>query len=336
MAADYFSKLASRKDNGEVRKEKQPEPHHPQSLWGNNLSWPINQAYTPYAIQNVNRYSSIADFFNNHPLRKLTLEQEDDKCQMVNPPTYDIQKEFDVSLGLWQLRKDDVNNYISDISWNTIVELVKDSLSPRFIYATTYINKIYIKKQNPKKKEQIKEEVIDLLGLYEHHNLKRNGCKITLFYNEIKDAALIYNLPFELIAAQVLLHELGHHIMAVESAGTIKKEIGEFAYKTAEESCANLITLICFEKLVKDNKIYIAAYDAIVRFMQKQPSAYQHGPMLMENAPWEWLKWKILKQSYDGYAHRMPTEDGIMSVDGKPMYFHKHQEKMLNQNNNKS
>lgn len=291
---NIFDGIGKRSKGGKVRKE------YRQGLWGQSDD--LDLTYTPFTITKVNGSPSIADFFNQQPLPILTQDQDESASNYSkeNPTKFDIQKKFNDFLKDWKLEKCDKDNYVSDEEWSNIVALVKFSLSPRFIYATTYGNNIYI--DSMKKKGEVIE-----LGTYEPESNK-----ITLYTTAIRETASDYNLSFELMAAQVFLHELGHYVM----------DVGKSTNKTAEESCANLISLLCMEQLVKNNNITVEDYDTIVRFMHDQPKEYQLGPELMEENSWEWLKWMIFKGKYTGYIHKMENEECcILSVDGKEMYF---------------
>lgn len=306
---NIFDGIGKRSKGGGGRKEDW------QCLWWRTDDLNINLTYTPYTITQVNGYNSIAEFFNNDRLPDLKQEKAG-----VDPKNYDgnhfnIQDELTKISEMWALKKSDKDNCVSDEEWSNIVALVKSSISPRFIYATTYCNNIYIESINPKSKEPDINKNI-LLGLYESLGYLDDkkcltGPKITLYVTEIRDAAERYNISFELMAAQVFLHELGHYVMDVD----------ESTNKTAEESCANLIALLCMEQLVKNNHITKEEYNTIERFMHEQPEEYQLGPELMKENSWEWLKWMIFKGKYTGYIHKMENEECVLSVDGKEMYF---------------
>lgn len=284
---DYYSKLASRKDNGEVRKEQIGEP-----LLRGDWSDPINSVFNPHAGKVLNQHKTVASFFDDPG---------------------ELQKESNLD---WVLEKQGDAEYITDKEWKEIMELVKASFSPRFIYATTFPNKIYIN-SNTKKGEVIE------LGKYDSGTKK-----ITLYANAIREASTECGIPFNLLTTKVLLHELAHYIMDGISRDGI--DTTKDPDLTAEESCANLIALICFEQLVKIKKIDIDVYNSIVRFMLNQPKEYQFGLWLSKENSWEWLKWIIFKQGFKGYGHKMETNDCILAVDGKDMFF----KDLLTQNNN--
>lgn len=311
---NIFNGIRRRSKWHEKRKEDR------QRLWWQSDDLNLDLTYTPFTITQVNGgYNSIAEFFNNDRLPDLKQEKAGVDPKNYDGNHFDIQDELTKISEKWALKKSDKNNCVSDEEWRNIVTLVKFSLSPRFIYATTYGNNIYIKCINPKSKESdINKNV--LLGLYESHGYlddkkSETGPKITLYATEIRDAAERYNLSFELMAAQVFLHELGHYVMDVDY------DQEKASNKTAEESCANLIALLCMEQLVKNNHITEEEYNTIEQFMHEQPEEYQLGPTLMEENSWEWLKWMIFKGKYTGYIHKMENEKCILSVDGNEMYF---------------
>lgn len=164
---------------------------------------------------------------------------------------------------------------------------------------------VEVESNNTQSGETINKNI--LLGKYEHG--KR---QITLYASEIRATAKEYNLSFELMAAKVLLHELGHFVMDNGN--------GDGNNKTAEESCANLIALLCIQRLVENGNVSKSDFNSIKHFIVDQPKEYILGPYLLEEHPWEWLKWTI-KKIYDPKIWKRSLKECIKDVDNKPMFF---------------
>ena len=282
-------------------------------IWGGRSNI-LNGVYTPYAITQLNNSFTIADYFKNIKPLKIDKAVFDTKEYEES----DFQTEFEDSLKSWELEKADGENSIFDSEWSKILELVKSAIPPCLIYALEYSKcpryskllgsrHVKVEPNNPQSREADINKNI-LLGLY-----KSGERQITLYTSEIRAAAKRYNISFELMAAKVLLHELGHFVM--DNGGQYDNN------KTAEESCANLIALLCIRRLVENGNVSKSDFNSIKHFIVDQPKEYILGPYLLEEHPWEWLKWTI-KKKYDPKIWKRSLEECIKDVDNKPMFFY--------------
>lgn len=306
----FFSRSMEHAFGRLYRDEEQPSLW----IWGGRSNI-LNGVYMPYAITQLNNSFTIADYFNLKPLKPLKIDKAVVGTQ--KDEEFDFQTEFNKSLQNWKLDKCDDNDSITEPEWNKIKQLVKSSIPPCLIYALEYSKypryckllvsmHVKVEPNNPQSRESNINKNI-LLGKYEYG--KR---QITLYASEIRATAKEYNLSFELMAAKVLLHELGHFVM--DNGGQYDNN------KTAEESCANLIALLCIRRLVENGNVSKSDFNSIKHFIVDQPKEYILGPYLLEEHPWEWLKWTI-KKKYDHKIWKRSLEECIKDVDNKPMFF---------------
>ena len=113
------------------------------------------------------------------------------------------------------------------------------------------------------------------------------GPHIVLCPELIKKSADASNIPFKILMAEVLVHEIAHAVMDNYDRCDLKKNWPDtLEAKAMEESLANAITLQVFDKYAKDDYKYVHHFED-----NWQPTIYRFG-LWQEKIDADWAKWR--------------------------------------------
>ena len=202
-----------------------------------------------------------------------------------------------------------ISNFTSNET--TIIPYANDLPYKMMPYPTTLSIPIMLKKQMPKYNDLWGSTVKDdryipsgkVLGYYTRGNDYESenkpfcmGPHIVLCPENIQAAIANQSITFEILFAEVLIHELAHAIMdkyriitekGIEYTDLKANRISTLESRAMEESLANMITLECFNKYATPNDL-----TAVEEYIKtNQNSIYKFG-INQKRANVDWKKWK--------------------------------------------
>ena len=136
----------------------------------------------------------------------------------------------------------------------------------------------------------------NVLGYYSRD--KRSLCSgphIVLCPENILQSSLTYHIPFKILVAKVLVHEIAHALMdryriidgdGIRYTNPEKNWPNTIEAKAMEESMANAITLFVFRKYANEDYKYVRHY-----IDNMQPAIYKFG-LWQEPIYTDWNKWR--------------------------------------------